>query len=142
MVAIFFSKHYIPANYTFSMVSLDEISPHLAAVHFRIIMAGQAAETSIAMYLSNHPMSGAGFLQTVIDDLKHCITYLTAAGDHPGLLMYISNLIEFYTGIVSQSVPGGPILRFSDPTASPRIGNEIYMHQGKLLGADPFLIEW
>lgn len=115
------------------------ISPHIAAVHFRVLMAGMAAEQSVEMFAINRPDAGAGYLTQVVSNLQHVVAYLELAGDHQQLLAYVKNLISYYEQQIVMVDGRGPriITRFVDPGIAKQVGNNVYMHQGYLLQADP-----
>lgn len=122
------------------------LSQHLAAVHFRIIMAGESAEHAVSMFMGNHMDAGMGMVKEVIDNLSHAKAYLVTSGNHPRLLAYIESLITFYDGILQKGNASGafPIIRgfiekTSDPSLSSQIGSQVYNNQGNLLAADPFV---
>jgi len=116
------------------------LNPHLSAVHFRINMAGQAAEHAVEMFAINRPDAGAGYLKEIISDLQHCVVYLETSGQYSELLAQIKSLISFYTTQITKINGNGLRLltRFTDPKVSVQVGNAIYLHQGYLLAADPY----
>jgi hypothetical protein len=108
------------------------IDQHLAAVHFRIQMAGEAAEHTIDEANNGRPLAARGAIQRVIDNLNHVVAYLTVAGTYPQLLSYVVERISFYKAQANR-------LRIVNLKEIKSVGEDIYNAQGLLLGADPYL---
>ncbi len=106
------------------------VDNHLAAVHFRIEMAGQSLEQAIAFLQSRRVFQGLMRLRAAIGDLQHAATYLKDSGKYPELEKYVGALVIFYQG------ESGKVMR---PGSAPKVGDELYAAQGQLAAADPLL---
>lgn len=107
------------------------INTHLAAVHFRIEMGGQAAEHAISALNNHRLMLGRARLAEVITNLQHAISYLKTAGTFPAELQAVESLKEFYVKQLGQ-------LSIINVRDTPKVAAAIYANQGNLLQADPF----
>jgi hypothetical protein len=107
------------------------LSNHLSAVHFRVQMAGEAAEHTISEAMAGRPLAARGAIQRVIDNLNHAAAYLKSAGTYPQLQSYVDELIVFYRNLANK-------LRVVNLRDIKSVGQEIYNAQGALLAADPF----
>ncbi|MBF6555557.1 MAG: hypothetical protein IVW52_05195 [Acidimicrobiales bacterium] len=106
------------------------VPDHLAAVHFRVQLAGQSIEHAISLLKSRRVFQGRMHVQQAVGDLQHAASYLKASGQYPALLSYTEALIAFYTGEAARVVR---------PANAPAVGDALYSAQGNLLQADPVL---
>lgn len=105
---------------------------HLAAVHFRIIMAGTAAEHAVSALMSRRVLIGRQKLAEVLENLKHAHDYLKGAGTFPDLLSYVDGLIAFYNALYQKA-------RIVNVMEAPKMAAAVYANQGNLAAADPYL---
>ena len=108
------------------------VNTHLAAVHFRIIMAGIAAEHAVSALMSRRVLIGKQKLAEVLENLKHAHDYLQGAGTFPDLLSYVDGLISFYTTLFQKT-------RVVNVMEAPKLASAVYANQGNLAAADPYL---
>ena len=107
------------------------LNTHISAVHFRIEMAGQAAEHAISALMNHRIIIGRNKLAEVIDNLQHAISYLKGAGTFPAQLQQVEALKAFYVQQIG-------LLRVINVRDSPKVATVLYGNQGSLLSADPF----
>ncbi len=109
---------------------LTAVDTHLAAVHFRVEMAGIAAEEAIEALKTRRIFMGRVRTMAVAGHLQHAADYLRESGGYPSLLGYVEQLRAFYAAEATK------ILR---PTEAPKVAAALYANQGNLVAADPLL---
>ncbi len=109
---------------------LTAVDTHLAAVHFRVEMAGIAAEEAIEALKTRRIFMGRVRTMAVAGHLQHAVDYLRESGGYPSLLGYVEQLRVFYAAEASK------ILR---PTEATKVAAALYANQGNLVAADPLL---
>ncbi len=107
----------------------------LAAVFFRVLLAGEAAEYAV-QFLKDSPrrvLVGRQQLQMVVEHLIHARDYLQTSGVDPPRLEYVKSLIAFYQGLL------GKLTALTAVRNAGAVAKAIYEAQGNLLGAAPFV---
>jgi hypothetical protein len=102
--------------------------PVLASLHFRVEMAGAAAEQAIAFLSQREVLRGRMAVQSVVFNLTAAASRLRASGQYPDQLSYVEKLIQFYAAKMSA------VMR---PAVGPAIAAELAANQANLLAAAP-----
>lgn len=106
------------------------VDTHLAAVHYRVALAGQSLEFAIAFLNGRRVFRGLEHINAAVSHLQHAVSYLKSSGQYPALLTYVGQLVQFYRGEAAK------VMR---PANAPAVAAEIYANQGNLLAGDPVL---
>lgn len=104
--------------------------PVLAAVHYRVDLAGQALEAAVTTLRSTRMFRGVVEIRQAVAHLTAAHQALQASGKYPTLSVYFATLIAFYQGEVQ---------RLFRPANAGPVADEIAANQGNLLQADPVL---
>ena len=102
--------------------------PRLAGIHFRVQMAGEAAEQAITALRSMRIFQARQLLQSVASHLETAAGYATGLSVNPQLAAYLSIQAKFYHAEAAK-------IRL--PSSAPPIAAEVLANQGTLLAADP-----
>lgn len=102
----------------------------LAAVHFRVQMAGQALEFAAAFLQGRRVFQGLTQIRQAAAHLQHASAHLKSSGQYPDLARFVDGLVAFYNAEIPKLVR---------PMSAPAVATEVFNNQANLLLADPVL---
>ena len=104
------------------------VDPALAALYFRVQMAGASAEQAISFLNQREVLRGRMAVQSVVLHLTAARNRLKDSGQNPERLAYVEQLIVYYSAAMNT------ILR---PAAAPGVAKSLADNQGNLYSASP-----